>query len=231
MGVFGCHETYVTLLRSMHFCTTHSIDQINVCTNFEMNRYKIDEFRKHAKMLYFIWCHVTQKYFDDLDIDRWPMLYWLSHKVGMKYWILLAKCHRNKSRINYMAPVSLEKRPILYNGIFRCHGNLCNVTFIEVCFCNVHIIGPINVCTNFEINRYNIDEIRKYTKIVCFVWRHVTQNGTSYVIAAGTLLIDMSIRNILMVFFMFWWSWPLTYILLCIIQSTRGVLESYCEVS
>ena len=45
----------------------------------------------------------------------------------------------------------------------------CYVTFIDVCFCNIHIIGTINVCTNFEINRYNIDEFRKYANIVCFI--------------------------------------------------------------
>ena len=55
---------------------------------------------------------------------------------------------------------------MLYNGIFRCHGNICHFTFIDVCFCNVHIIGPINVCTNRKINLYNIDEFRKYAKIV-----------------------------------------------------------------
>ena len=30
-------------------------------TNFEINQYKIDEFRKHAIIVYFIWRHVTQK--------------------------------------------------------------------------------------------------------------------------------------------------------------------------
>ena len=67
-------------------------------------------------------------------------------------------------------------------------------------FCNVHIICPINVCTNFEINRYNIDEFRKYAKIVFFIWRHVTQkryvvHRTSY--GSDALLIYISIRNIL----------------------------------
>ena len=36
-------------------------------------------------------------------------------------------------------------------------------------FCKVHSIGPINVCTNFEINWYKIDEFRKRAKIVCFI--------------------------------------------------------------
>ena len=50
-------------------------------------------------------------------------------------------------------------------------------------FCKVHSIGPINVCTNFEINQYKIDEFRKHAKIVCFMWRHVTQKR--YVVCHG----------------------------------------------
>ena len=30
-------------------------------------------------------------------------------------------------------------------------------------------IGPIYVCTDFEINRYKIDEVRKYAKIVFYL--------------------------------------------------------------
>ena len=38
----------------MHFlqCTHYDIGPVNVCSNFEINRYKIDEFRKHTKMLH-----------------------------------------------------------------------------------------------------------------------------------------------------------------------------------
>ena len=41
----------------------------------------------------------------------------------------------------------------------------------------LYSIGPINVCTDFEINRYKIDEVRKYANIAfyLFIWRHVTQ--------------------------------------------------------
>ena len=62
MGYLVAIETHVTLYLSMHFCKVHvhSIGAINVCTNFEINRYKIDEFRKHAKIVYFIRRHVTQ---------------------------------------------------------------------------------------------------------------------------------------------------------------------------
>ena len=40
---------------SMHFCKVHGIGAINV--NFEINRYKIDEFRKHANI--YVSCDVT----------------------------------------------------------------------------------------------------------------------------------------------------------------------------
>ena len=36
-------------------------------------------------------------------------------------------------------------------------------------FYMIHNIGQIIVCTDFEINRYRIDEVRKYAKIVCFI--------------------------------------------------------------
>ena len=39
-------------------------------------------------------------------------------------------------------------------------------------WCNLYMIysiGPINVCTNVEINRYKIDEVRKYAKIVFYL--------------------------------------------------------------
>ena len=51
---------------------------------------------------------------------------------------------------------------MLYNGVFGCHGNICYV--ILIIFCKVHSICPINVCINFEINRYKIDEFRKHAK-------------------------------------------------------------------
>ena len=65
-----------------------------------------------------------------------------------------------------MAAVSFEKRPMLYNGVFGCHGNTFYVIFIGVFFGMIHSIGPINVCTDFEINRYKIDEFRK-RYVVC----------------------------------------------------------------
>ena len=55
---------------------------------------------------------------------------------------------------------------MLYNGVFGCHGNTCYVIFIDAIFYMLYSIGPINVCTDFEINPYKIDEVRKYAKIV-----------------------------------------------------------------
>ena len=51
---------------------------------------------------------------------------------------------------------------MLYNGVFGSHGNTCYVIFIGAI---LYSIGPINVCTDFEINRYKIDEVRKYANI------------------------------------------------------------------
>ena len=44
---------------------------------------------------------------------------------------------------------NMEKLPILYNGNFRCHGNVCYVFPIYQFFCKLHRIGPSNMCVNF----------------------------------------------------------------------------------
>ena len=86
---------------------------------------------------------------------------------------------------------------MLYNGVFGCHGNTCYVIFIGAIFYIIYSTGQINVCTDFEINRFRIDEVRKYATIVYFIWRHVTQKR--YVVRHGdsTLLIGILTRNIL----------------------------------
>ena len=82
------------------FCKVHSLGPINVCTNFEINRCKIDEFIKHAKigskvmaqtvvLMFFMTLTLS---FDLCSID--------CHTVCMKYWNHLAKFHRNPSRVN-----------------------------------------------------------------------------------------------------------------------------------
>ena len=43
---------------------------------------------------------------------------------------------------------------------------ICYVIFIGAM---LYSIGPINVCTDFEINRYKIEEVRKYAKIVFYL--------------------------------------------------------------
>ena len=55
---------------------------------------------------------------------------------------------------------------MLYNWMFGCHENMSYVILINAFFCKEHSIGPINVSTNFEINRYKIDEFRKHAKAV-----------------------------------------------------------------
>ena len=47
---------------------------------------------------------------------------------------------------------------MLYNGVFGCHGNTCYVIFIGAIFYMIYYsTGNINVCTDFEINRFRID--------------------------------------------------------------------------
>ena len=50
---------------------------------------------------------------------------------------------------------------MLYNGVFGCHGNTCYVICIGAIFYIIY-----SVCTDFEINRFRIDEVRKYATIV-----------------------------------------------------------------
>ena len=64
---------------------------------------------------------------------------------------------------------SFDKRPMLYNGVFGCHGNTYYVIFIGAIFYMFYSICPINVCTDFEINRYKIDEVRTYAKIAFYL--------------------------------------------------------------
>ena len=58
---------------------------------------------------------------------------------------------------------------MLYNVVFGCHGNTCYVIFIGAFFYIIYSTGQINVCADFEINRFRIDEVRKYAKIVRFI--------------------------------------------------------------
>ena len=43
------------------------------------------------------------------------------------------------------------------------------VIFIGAIFYMFYSICPINVCTDFEINRYTIDEVRTYAKIAFYL--------------------------------------------------------------
>ena len=68
-----------------------------------------------------------------------------------------------------MCVLWFEKRPMLYNGVFGCHGNTYYVIFIGAILYMIYSKGQINVCTDFEINRFRIYEVRKYATNVCFI--------------------------------------------------------------
>ena len=74
---------------------------------------------------------------------------------------------------------------IMVFRVFRCHGNIYVMLLFSMhVFARymAYIVGPINVCTNFEINRYTIDEFRKHAKIVCNAYiLHELQRISFYV--------------------------------------------------
>ena len=81
-----------------------------------------------------------------------------SHHVPMHDWCTFRR---------YMFIISgdiehwnMEKLSMPYNGVFRCHGNVCYVFRINPMFCQLHRISPSNMCVNFEKNRLNIDDFR-----------------------------------------------------------------------
>ena len=63
MGYLVAMETYVMFLFVFCFvCKVHSIGLINVRTNFWINWYKIDEFRKHAKLVFYLTSSDVNRY-------------------------------------------------------------------------------------------------------------------------------------------------------------------------
>ena len=108
--------------------------------------------------------------------------------------------------------------------------------FLLVQFFMMNSTGKINVCTDFEINRFRID----------VMWR---KNATSCVMGTTTLLIDILTRNILkptrgLYDFRFrsygsnsgfscfrWpWPWPLTYVLFFVTRIAHDVLRSFIRI-
>ena len=58
---------------------------------------------------------------------------------------------------------------MLHNGIFGCQGNICHVIFINAFFARyIYTIGLINVCANFEINRYTVMNLANMQNRVLF---------------------------------------------------------------
>ena len=87
---------------------------------------------------------------------------------------------------------NMEKLPILYNGNFRCHGNVCYVFPINAFFCKLHRIGPSNMCVNFEKDRLKIDDCR--SQIPFFINSTISHWLTYKIVKISK------------------WPWPLTFI-------------------
>ena len=74
------------------FCKVHIIGAINVCTNFEINRYKIDEFRRHAIIVYYLTsrdaktvCHTSWRLFSAGTFCNQPEVSMVK-KLWLKQW-------------------------------------------------------------------------------------------------------------------------------------------------
>ena len=104
--------------------------------------------------------------------DLWSMSYFfVSHALRMVYWNIHAKFHKNPSSMNgWYAAVKVSKNALCFIMGYLVAMVIRVTLYLLVQFCYMlYSIGPINVCTDFEINRYKIDEVRKYAKIVFYL--------------------------------------------------------------
>ena len=87
------------------------------------------------------------KSYNSNDLDLWPMFYWLSHKVGMKYWNLLAKFHRHPSRINgwYGSGYCFKNALCFIMGYLVAMEIRVTLFWFVHFVCMIHSIGPIKV--------------------------------------------------------------------------------------
>ena len=88
----------------------------------------------------------------------------------MMYWNIQAKFHKNPSSMNGLyAAVKVLKNALCFIMGYLVAMEIRVTLFLLMQFFMLYIIGPINVCTDFEINPYKIDEVRKYAKIVFYL--------------------------------------------------------------
>ena len=160
------------------------------------------------------------------------MSYWWSNKVGMKYWNLHEKFHMYPSRINGWYGRGYHGNMLRY--FYWCMFLQCTYYRCNQCVCQIvrSIGATLTSLENMQKSYVSFD----------VTWR---KNGISYVIASLTLLIYISITNILQstrnlkrydpkcVLYVFCEFdldlWPMFYFF--ITHSTHEVLESPCEVS
>ena len=143
------------------------------------NRYKIKNLEKKMQKSYDFWFKSYSSnsgfnVFDDLDLQC--MFYWLSQKVGMKYWISLPSF----IRIRHVLMGDMAAVKVLKNVLCFIIGYLVAMEIRVTLFCMM-------------INRYKNYEFRKHAKIVCYIYLYYInftwrQNGKSYVM--GIPLID-----------------------------------------
>ena len=136
----------------MYFCKIHSICPVNVCTNFEINRYKIDKC--------FIWTHVTQKGY----VVRYPtVVFMFMVTLILTFDLCYICCHTKYARSTGISTRSFIRiRQVLMGDIPRTHTQT-----------HTHTEGKINILANTFGARLIIDIRNSFHYVVSFDVRKV----------------------------------------------------------
>ena len=126
-------------------------------------------------------------FFGDLDLDLWPMFFFLSHALRMMYWNIHAKFHWNPSSMNgWYAAVK-----VLINALCFIMGYLVAMVirvtlFWLVQFFICFIVYVQSMCVpilrSIGTKLTKLEHMQK-SRFIWFIWRHVTQK--CYVMGHG----------------------------------------------
>ena len=103
---------------------------------------------------------------------------------------------------------SFEKHPMLYNGIFGCHGNICSVILINAIFARCIVLIQsmcVPMLRSIGTKLTNLENIQK-------LYVYLTSRDTNTV-RRTSWGWDTKVMAHTVVFMFWWpWPWPLTYV-------------------
>ena len=140
MGYLVAMDTCVTLFWLVRFCMIHSMWRNNgtsciVGARIVLIGISVRNSLKSTRNLYdFKSCGSNSGFHDlgDIDLDFWPMFYFMSHALGMKYWNLHARFHKNRLNINGW--YALDKHT---NTHTLCALAIHSSPILCACFCQI----------------------------------------------------------------------------------------------